>query len=54
MFGLEYEFEWVNLRWFELICKWRWDDWIKGKIVWFKWMWVKNLWKFVYDVIDKI
>jgi len=28
--------------------------WIKGKMIWLEWIWVESLWKFVYDVIDKI
>ena len=40
MFGLEYGFERVDLCWFVGKDK---VVWIKGKMVWFEWIWVKNL-----------
>jgi len=51
MFGLGCGFEGVNFRWF--VGK---DGvvWIKRNMIWFEWIWVKSLWKFVYDVIGKI
>ena len=51
MFGLDCRFGGVDLHWFEGKYE---VVWIKEKMMWFKWICMESLWKFVYDMIDKI
>jgi len=43
VFGLGCEFGGVNLRWFELFVSKDEVIWIKGKMLWFEWIWTGSL-----------